>query len=91
MLALFRVVVPEKGSSILIDDQDILSMPLQLLRSRLTIIPQDPVMFSGTIRSNLDPFRCHSDAEIWDALDQAHLKQEIESKFTSLLDHEVSE
>jgi ABC-type multidrug transport system fused ATPase/permease subunit len=47
MQALFRIVQPEEGSEILIDGVDILQLPLYTLRSNLTIIPQDPVMFSG--------------------------------------------
>jgi ATP-binding cassette subfamily C (CFTR/MRP) protein 1 len=47
MLALFRIVEPERGSDITLDDVDILTMGLDTLRTHLTIIPQDPVMFSG--------------------------------------------
>ena len=91
MLALFRIVSYETGSSVLIDGQDIANMTLHHLRSHLTIIPQDPVMFSGTLRSNLDPFNHHSEAELWEALDRAHLKEDILMKFPMKLDHEVSE
>jgi ABC-type multidrug transport system fused ATPase/permease subunit len=44
------------------------------LRSRLTIIPQDPVLFSGSMRMNLDPFNQYSDRDIWKALELAHLR-----------------
>jgi ABC-type multidrug transport system fused ATPase/permease subunit len=91
MLALFRIVQPEEGSSIIIDDVDTLTMRLSVLRSRLTIIPQDPVMFSGTLRSNLDPFKQYTDMQIWEALARAHLKDDIISKFEKKLDHEVME
>lgn len=53
MLALFRIVEPEASSVIEIDGVDILGISLHTLRTRLTIIPQDPVMFSGTLRSIL--------------------------------------
>jgi ATP-binding cassette subfamily C (CFTR/MRP) protein 1 len=64
MIALFRVEELVSGS-ILIDNVDISKIPLSLLRSKLGIIPQDPVMFSASVRFNLDPFEKHSDAEIW--------------------------
>ena len=54
-LALFRILEATRGS-IVIDGVDIADVGLDDLRSRLTIIPQDPVLFSGTLRSNLDPF-----------------------------------
>jgi ABC-type multidrug transport system fused ATPase/permease subunit len=63
---------------------------VQRLRSQLTIIPQDPVMFSGTLRYNLDPFQRYSDAEVWDALERAHLKEDIVAKFPEKLNHKVS-
>jgi ABC-type multidrug transport system fused ATPase/permease subunit len=89
MLALFRVIESEPGSQILIDGVNILDISLNTLRSRITIIPQDPVMFSGTLRYNLDPFGKYSDAEVWTALERAHLKEDIIAKFPDLLDHEV--
>ncbi|KAF9979372.1 hypothetical protein BGZ73_000066 [Actinomortierella ambigua] len=64
------------GGKITIDGLDISSLGLHDLRSSLTIIPQDPVLFMGTIRSNLDPFGEHTDSELWAALKRAHLVNE---------------
>jgi ABC-type multidrug transport system fused ATPase/permease subunit len=71
-LALFRFLEATQGS-IHIDGLDISKIKLQSLRSRLAIIPQDPVLFSGTVRSNLDAFDEHSDSELRDALERVHL------------------
>ncbi|KAG1674186.1 ABC transporter C family member 3 [Nymphon striatum] len=88
-LALFRII-EATGGSIFIDDVEISRLGLHNLRSRLTIIPQDPVLFSGLLRENLDPFKTHTDAEIWSALEHAHLKTYV-SSLASGLEHEVSE
>ena len=65
-------------------------MGLHNLRSRLTIIPQDPVLFSGTLRMNIDPFERYSDDDIWRVLEHSHLKPFVKSLPTGLL-HEISE
>ncbi|RKP10579.1 multi drug resistance-associated protein MRP [Thamnocephalis sphaerospora] len=75
-LALFRLIEAANGS-ITIDGEDIGKIGLYDLRSRLTIIPQDPVLFAGTVRSNLDPFGTHDDVEIWNVLRSAHLKDHV--------------
>lgn len=67
MTALYRIVELQKGR-IDIDGIDISTLGLNELRSKLAIIPQDPVLFQGTIRSNIDPFGLSSDKELWDAL-----------------------
>jgi ABC-type multidrug transport system fused ATPase/permease subunit len=73
-MALFRIIEPANGQ-IMIDNIDVSQLGLYDLRSRITIIPQDPVLFSDTLRANLDPFNHHNDEEIWRALETAHLKK----------------
>ncbi|KAJ0175661.1 hypothetical protein K1T71_008820 [Dendrolimus kikuchii] len=88
-LGLFRIVEALKGT-IKIDGIDISKIGLHQLRSRITIIPQDPVLFSGTLRMNLDPFEAYTDEQIWRSLEHAHLKAFVEG-LPAGLRHEVSE
>ncbi|CAF4506236.1 unnamed protein product [Rotaria socialis] len=75
-LSLFRIIEPTNGT-IFIDNVDIQLIGLHDLRSKITIIPQDAVIFAGTIRFNIDPFSNYSDAEIWNVLELVHLKERI--------------
>ncbi|KAF9882800.1 hypothetical protein FE257_005148 [Aspergillus nanangensis] len=91
MATLFRFV-DLCGGSIVIDDIDIATVGVQDLRTRMAIIPQDPTLFKGTIRSNLDPFNEHTDLEMWSALRKAHLiGQELPGESQSLTDNNDDE
>lgn len=72
MVALFRIAELSHGS-IVIDGIDTATLGLHALRSKLSIIPQDPVLFKGTIRKNLDPFGTKTDDELWNTLTRADI------------------
>jgi len=78
LLALFRILEASSGK-ILIDGVDISTIGLHDLRSVISIVPQSPDMFEGTLRENIDPVGEYLDADIWAALEHAHLKPYVES------------
>ncbi|XP_061888037.1 multidrug resistance-associated protein 1-like [Entelurus aequoreus] len=88
-LGIFRILEAASGR-IFIDEVDISQIGLHELRSRITIIPQDPVLFSGSLRMNLDPFDACSDEELWRALELAHLSSFV-SRLPGQLNHQCCE
>ncbi|XP_073894074.1 ATP-binding cassette sub-family C member 10 isoform X18 [Macaca fascicularis] len=78
LLVLFRLLEPSSGR-VLLDGVDISQLELAQLRSQLAIIPQEPFLFSGTVRENLDPRGLHKDRALWQALEQCHLSEVITS------------
>lgn len=89
-LAFFRII-SLSGGSIVIDGQDISEIGLFDLRSRLTIIPQDPVLFNGTLRTNLDPLDQHDDQKLWEALKRVNFLESLQQAKTFVVEDEVSE
>uniref|UniRef100_A0A5F8G3T3 Multidrug resistance-associated protein 1 n=1 Tax=Monodelphis domestica TaxID=13616 RepID=A0A5F8G3T3_MONDO len=88
-LGLFRIN-ESAGGEIIIDGINIAKIGLHHLRFKITIIPQDPVLFSGSLRMNLDPFDQYSDEDIWTSLELAHLKNFV-SSLPDKLNHECTE
>uniref|UniRef100_A0A8C7LGF4 Canalicular multispecific organic anion transporter 2-like n=1 Tax=Oncorhynchus kisutch TaxID=8019 RepID=A0A8C7LGF4_ONCKI len=78
-LCLFRLL-EAAGGEITIDGVKISEIGLHDLRSKLTIIPQEPVLFSGSLRMNLDPFERYSDGEVWKALELSHLNKFVSNQ-----------
>ncbi|GKZ69061.1 hypothetical protein AnigIFM60653_011707 [Aspergillus niger] len=88
-LALFRIIEPDNGS-ISIDGLNVSTIGLFDLRGRLAIIPQDPAMFEGTVRDNLDPRHVHDDTELWSVLEHARLKDHV-AQMDGQLDAQIQE
>ncbi|XP_062612836.1 ATP-binding cassette sub-family C member 4-like isoform X2 [Saccostrea cucullata] len=85
---MFRMA--EIDGSVIIDDVDTQKIGLHELRNKISIIPQDPVLFTGTLRKNLDPFEESTDEQLWKALEEVQLKPAVED-LPGKLDSEVSE
>jgi ABC-type multidrug transport system fused ATPase/permease subunit len=90
MVALFRISEIEDDGKLLIDGVDTKEIGTAALRLNLSIIPQDPVMFSNTVRYNMDPFATASDEELWDVLKKVQLGEVI-AVLPKGLDEEVAE
>lgn len=86
----FHRIIESAGGNITIDGIQIADIGLHSLRARLTIIPQDPVLFSGTLRMNIDPFNKYSDEDIWRTLEHSHLKEFVKGTNLGLL-YEIAE
>lgn len=89
ILAVFRLFEPASGQ-IIIDDISIAHVNLKYLRTKLSIIPQEPVLFTGTIRQNLDPANIYTDDQLWRAIELAHLMPFMRT-LSDGLDHDVAE
>jgi ABC-type multidrug transport system fused ATPase/permease subunit len=85
-LAFFRII-SLSGGSIIIDGVDIAEIGLADLRTKLTIISQDPILFSGDLRSNLDPLNENDDSKLWDAIKSVHLLESFQKNETFIQDN----
>lgn len=90
MLLLFRILEIDKGGTISIDGVDIATLGLSKLRRGIAMLPQDPTLFSGSVRENLDPFNEHSDAALLEALAKAQLGDAFQQQGKTL-DTDVGE
>lgn len=79
LTALFRIAPLHQGR-ILIDDVDISKIGIHTLRQQLSIIPQEPMLFQGTLRWNLDPLKRSTDQQLWDVLEESNLKEFVEGR-----------
>lgn len=82
---------PIESGDITIDGQNIYQIPIQRLRKSIAVIPQDSVLFQGTIRYNLDPFDEHEDSKLWDVLERTQLRACVISSFKQLLKHNFND
>lgn len=87
LLALFRMVEPEAGT-VVIDGVDVSTLGVRHLRSKMSIIPQDPFLYKGTVRRNLDPLENHNETELWEVVETVGLKPAILALETKM-DHMV--
>lgn len=88
--ALFRIIEPESGSVYEIDGNNVLEMGLHSLRQHLSVIPQTPFIFKGTIKLNLDPFETAKEEELWEVLAQSGLSDHIRTVSISLYSFKTS-
>lgn len=88
--SLFRLVEPTPAGSIQLDGVNLSELGLTDLRSRISIIPQEPFCFKGTLRFNIDPFDQYSDEKLWNVLEAVELKSVV-SKLPGKLESEVAE
>lgn len=86
---MLRIVEPSAGR-ILVDNANIAHVKLDTIRARITVVPQDPVLFSGSIRFNLDPCDVFSEPALWEVIQRVHMRGFVES-LPDQLNHQVSE